>query len=65
MKNSSHLCPVCGKFQFKEKNSYEICEICGWQDDIFQADNPDEDQCANIMSLNEARLAYKEGRKIE
>jgi len=27
--------------------------------------NPDEKYCANQMSLNEAREAYKKGEKIE
>ncbi len=65
MRDTSHLCPVCGKFRFPQKGSFEFCEVCGWQDDWFQEHNPDEDCCANIMSLNEARQAYAEGREIE
>ena len=68
MKNSilrSHKCPACGKFEFETRSSYEFCEVCGWQDDAYQEENPDEDCCANRMSLNEAKKAYSEGREIE
>ena len=63
--NTSHLCPVCGKFTFRKRNSYDFCEVCGWQDDSFQADNPDEDCFANIMSLNQAKAAYARGEEIQ
>lgn len=62
---SSHFCPVCKKFKFPFRDSFAICEVCGWMDDFFQEENPDEDCFANIMSLNEARAAYKEGREVE
>ena len=64
-KDRTHLCPVCGKFRFPYRWSHGFCEVCGWQDDGYQEDNPDEDCLANIMSLNEARKAYAEGREIE
>ena len=54
-------CPVCGKQML---DSYEICE-CGWQNDPIQIEDPEYKGGANVMSLNEARAAYKEGRPIE
>lgn len=57
-------CPVCGKFDFEEENNFEICEVCGWENDGVQLDNPDETDCANEMSLNEARKAWAEGKPI-
>ena len=60
-----HLCPVCKKYEFPYRGSYDICDVCGWIDESYQEDNPDEDCLANIMSLNEARKAYAEGREIE
>ena len=59
--DASHLCPVCGKFEFDHRGSHDICEVCGWQDDSFQEDFPDEECCANQMSLNQAKRAYAEG----
>lgn len=57
-------CPVCGKFEFERENNFEICEVCGWENDGIQFDNPDETNCANEMSLNEARKAWTEGKPI-
>ena len=60
----SHPCPVCGKYVFDKWNSLEICDNCGWQDDGIQADNPDEERCANQMSLNQAKIAFANNRKV-
>lgn len=54
-----HKCPVCGKFDFEEYNSLEICEVCGWQDDAVQVENPDSTDGANKISFNQALEAYK------
>ena len=59
-----HLCPVCGKYEFEEHNSLEICEVCFWQDDAVQTNDPDFRGGANHMSLNEAKAAYAAGQKI-
>lgn len=55
-------CPVCGTQSFTTKDfpgSYEICEICGWEDDSVQFDDPDFEGGANPYSLNQARENYK------
>ena len=66
-KNISYLeedegkrCPVCGKYFFTERNAYEICPVCGWEDDPLQRRIPDLDGGANAESLNEARQRYRE-----
>ena len=28
-----HPCPVCGEYQFENKKSFDICPVCGWEDD--------------------------------
>lgn len=62
----SKKCPCCGKETLNpEYECFEICNNCGWQDDRYQEDNPNVAHCANIMSLNEAREAYKQGKKVE
>lgn len=53
-------CKCCGA----EVEQYDICDICGWQDDDIQNDKPDYKGGANKMSLNEAKAAYKKGEKI-
>ena len=62
---SKHKCPVCGQYEFESEGYFDYCDVCGWQDDMIQEMNPDEKYCANQMSLNEAREAYKKGEKIE
>lgn len=58
------ICPVCGKHEFLEPGTYEICPVCGWWEDYYQLTHPDRPGGGNLMSLNEARKAYKEGRPI-
>lgn len=58
-------CPVCGEYEFEKEDDYDICEVCGWENEKFQFDYPDEDGGANKMSLNEAWKAWAEGRPIK
>lgn len=37
-----HKCPVCGEYEFKDGLSYDICLICGWQDNGMEIDPGDE-----------------------
>ncbi|MFK3913424.1 CPCC family cysteine-rich protein [Enterobacter cancerogenus] len=64
MTDSIHLCPCCGQYEFPEEGSYEICPICTWEDDPVQTEEPDYKGGANVMSLNEAREAFRQGRKV-
>lgn len=64
MMTTPHWCPVCKKYEFPFQNSYEICKVCGWIDDRYQEQNPNEDCLANTMSLEEARTAYSKGKEI-
>lgn len=63
--SKSHVCPVCGKYTFEKTASFDICEVCGWEDDWYQEANPDEESCANQMSLNQAKEAYAQGKPVE
>lgn len=60
-----HKCPVCGEYEFETDGSYDICEVCGWEDDPVQASDLNYKGGANKMSLNEAIKAYEEGEPIE
>lgn len=59
---SNTLCPVCGRTHVAE---YDICNICGWENDPVQASKPTLPGGANQMSLEEARKAYRAGRPIQ
>lgn len=64
MSKSKHICPVCEKHEFSETGSFEYCPVCGWCDDLVQENNPDEDNCSNEMSLNQAKEAYANGEEV-
>lgn len=55
-----HLCPVCGKHTFSKYGSYEICPVCGWEDDSVQLKSPDFSGGANFESLNDFRKRWQE-----
>lgn len=53
-------CPVCGQTVFAEAGKYEICDVCGWEDDPLQRKDPDLAGGANKLSLNDSIKAWKE-----
>jgi len=61
-----HVCPCCKEFTLSEEppGTFEICTVCGWEDDNIQFENPNYKGGANIMSLNEAQEAYRNKVKI-
>ena len=63
----TNKCPVCGKTYLYETYlyEYEICPVCGWENDPIQMDKPDLEGGANRMSLNQAITAYKKGEKLK
>lgn len=53
-------CPCCGFLTLfgPTRGTFDICQVCGWEDDAVQFDNPDFPGGANYPSLNEARANY-------
>ncbi len=53
MNNSLLTCPSCGYKTIKDTsyNSYQICPVCGWEDDAVQLGNPTLAFGANKISL--------------
>ena len=55
-----YKCPCCGCYTMDQPNgSYEICEVCFWEDDRVQNNDPDLAGGANAVCLREARENYK------
>lgn len=63
-------CPCCGYLTFEEPpGSYDICDICGWEDDDSQLRFPGMAGGANKPSLieaqkNFARFGHSDERRI-
>ncbi len=58
-------CPCCGSLTIGEHGQYEICDVCGWEDDPTQSANPEKGGGANQESLRVAQarwsLAFDKG----
>jgi hypothetical protein len=54
-----NACPCCGAKTIAEVGEYEICDVCDWEDDPMQRENPDDALGANTMSLNQYRAEWK------
>ena len=51
-------CPICNGYEFAQDDDYDICNVCGWENDGLQLDDPDDWGGANDLSLNNTRLEY-------
>lgn len=56
-----YTCPCCGYKTLNDEppGTYDICEICFWEDDGIQFADPDYDGGANIVSLRQGQQNYK------
>jgi Leucine-rich repeat (LRR) protein len=54
-KNGKFSCRCCGFLTLDERDSWEICSVCFWEDDPFQSSYPSSITGANRTSLIEAR----------
>ena len=55
-----YTCPCCGYKTLDEEppGTFDICEICYWEDDNVQFDEPDYKGGANIVSLRQAQRNF-------
>jgi hypothetical protein len=57
---SDYPCPCCGYLTFRSPpGSYDICPICYWEDDVFQLDNPLEEDGPNGVSLQVGQINFE------
>ena len=55
MQTHEFICPVCGRYIFDKERDYEICPVCGWENDGFY-----EAGGANKLSLEEYKAQYQQ-----
>lgn len=58
MKNKCTNCPVCCEYEFEYPDDYDICPVCGWENDGVQRDDPTYWGGANNLSVNESKIVY-------
>jgi hypothetical protein len=51
-------CPCCGYNTLSERDAYEICPICLWEDDAIQENDPDMEGGANKVSLRQGQRNF-------
>jgi hypothetical protein len=51
-----HACDCCGYLTLLHRGYYDICAVCGWEDDPY--DGPDAISGPNHISLTEARTNF-------
>ena len=56
-----YTCPCCGYKTLDEEppDTYDICEVCFWEDDGVQFREPDYEGGANTVSLKQAQNNYR------
>ena len=60
---TKYTCPVCKSENEGEFPSSNVCNVCGWEQDAVQEDDPDYRGGANRKSLNECRAALERQKK--
>ena len=63
--NDNKACACCGFETLPKDSMFEICPLCGWEDDDIQNDDPDYAGGANELSLNQYRSRWEsEHRRV-
>lgn len=58
----NYKCPCCGHYTLEEEpgNTFDICPVCFWEDDLTQLNDLTNSSGANPVSLEQARRNYLE-----
>ena len=60
LKNS---CQVCGYLTLDERDAFDICGICFWEDDGIDDFEENEESGPNHMTLKEGRTLFQEAKR--
>ena len=60
----NYICPCCGMSYFEKNGSYEICPVCGWENDRVQNSDPTFRGGANKDCLMVARKKFEQTHRI-
>lgn len=61
MTSTKFACPCCRYLTLEEEppGTFDICPVCGWEDDDVQFRDADFEGGANVMSLTQARENFR------
>ena len=66
-RNSSDIlkntCPVCGYLTLDERENFEICGICSWEDDGVDDFNKNVNSGPNHLTLEEGRKIFQKAKQ--
>ncbi|MBQ4236910.1 MAG: hypothetical protein II716_08750, partial [Treponema sp.] len=54
----------CGQKTLDSERMFDICSVCGWEDDNVQFADPNFRGGANFFSLNEYRSLFLQGKDV-
>lgn len=57
-----NTCPVCGYMTLEERDAFEICGICFWEDDGIDDFEANIESGPNHMTLNEGRKKFEDAK---
>lgn len=59
---AEYECPCCCNLTFYDKpgGTFDICPVCFWEDDDLSTTSPEQTFDINKVSLNQAKINYKE-----
>lgn len=60
--HSKYKCLCCEYFTLKEPagNTFQLCEVCYWEDDGVQSTIPGYEGGANRVSLHQAKINFRD-----
>lgn len=59
--NNCFPCPVCGEFNFHHMGNHDVCEVCGWENDLGDLEEKNIFNLGpNILPVDLYKIKFKE-----